>query len=97
MRRPVQLQFTFRAFVTMVYMVLQSVLAVHVIDHAADTPVERGCILCKFADSKNDIARTAPQIIVPGGYVVEYEDWSATPPFLVESPSRPIRAPPLFS
>lgn len=97
MRRAVQLQFTFRAFVTMVYMVLQSMLAVHVIDHAADTPVERGCILCKFADAKTDIARAAPQVMVPGSYGVEYEDWAVTPQFALEQPSRPIRAPPLFS
>jgi hypothetical protein len=78
-------------------MVLQSMLAVHVIDHAADTPVERGCILCKFADNKIDIARSALQIVVPGSYVVEYEDWAVTPVFLAEHPSRSIRAPPLFS
>ena len=91
------MQSVLRALFTMVYMVLQSTLAVHVIDHAADTPVERGCILCKFAESTSDVPKSGPEILVPDDYAVSY----VLPVLVAASASTPslghIRAPPLVS
>ncbi|WP_020399240.1 hypothetical protein [Kordiimonas gwangyangensis] len=97
MTRFIHMQSVLRALITMVYMVLQSALAVHVIDHAADTPVERGCILCKFAESTPDVPGAAPAIQVPEDYAVSY---LLPVPAAISAPTSSlghIRAPPLFS
>ncbi len=96
MGRFVHLQFAVRACVAVVYMVLQSVLAVHVIDHAADTPVERGCILCKFADNTPDIAGGAPKVAMPDTYVTEHEIPEPALPSAIGPRLSSIRAPPLY-
>ena len=97
MRRFIHFKTVFHALVAVIYLGLLTATAGHAAKHDADTPVERGCILCKFADGSAGIVPTGPEIYLPDNSAPELEVLPVAALSSLTITHRAIRAPPRFS